>query len=110
MLLGLPAAAVVAEMGDGPTTGARLARHLRALEWAVSGPHLPSRGIPRTAVARVRWALGGSHWVLLHAGRVYDPELVVRDVVLARATAAWRVVSYLAVSQPAATVDGWLRP
>lgn len=103
MLMGVSPHEVILAMGDGPTTATQLAAFLRSRGFVVPRRSRPMRAVPQTAIVRVAWSRGGSHWVVLHEGQVYDPEGIIEDVVLSRRhQIGWRVVSCLPVQKPAA--------
>lgn len=100
MVLGVDAASVIAEMGSRRTTGRELVAFLRARGVAASGPQRISDVLPPTSIARVAWRWGGTHWVLIDRGRVFDPVGIVDDILVSRHRLGWRVLSALPVRLP----------
>lgn len=110
MLLGVPAADVIAEMGDKGTSGKQLAAFLQARGFK-AGPvarfrHPPAVDprpkLPPLAIVRIDWGRDRkrTHWVLWAEKRFHDP-LLVGDFTWA--VGGGRLYSYMPIERPAST-------
>lgn len=79
MVLGVPVADVIREMGSGPTRGVHLVERLRLCGLAAEQQRVHRicriEDLPSVAILRVEWIpkQANDHWIVLAHGEVLDP-------------------------------------